>query len=92
MDKTEELRQKLEVLLPRNKAGNNMLRAIIRTAKQQAKQEVFDDFEKHFEDEHSGEIAYDEFEDLRKRHLSTSQSEGTELSYNKKQNINEELI
>lgn len=39
MKKTEELRQKLEVMLPRNKAGNDMLRAIISMAKQQGKEE-----------------------------------------------------
>jgi len=38
--KEKELREKLNVMLPRNKAGNDMLRAIISMAKQKGKVEL----------------------------------------------------
>ncbi len=73
MDKTEELRRKLEVMLPRNKAGNDMLRTIIRTAKQQAKKEVFEDVEELKSDGGIGKSQYiyvgKSFMELKKKHL-----------------------
>ncbi|GAH03837.1 unnamed protein product, partial [marine sediment metagenome] len=45
-EKLKELEEKLRVMLPRSKAGNDMLKSIIRLAKQQAKEKAFDDIDK----------------------------------------------
>ena len=60
----EESKQNLEVMLLRNKSRNNMLEAMIRTARQQAKRQVFDEIwrmwsNRYGDDKTSNETIFD---------------------------------